>query len=150
MGEKKEAKKPWVLKVIDGCSFWSERVGIVLAAGSGFIMLFSLLVGVATRWLPFMTSAIWSEEIARMCMLWLTANGASVAYKRIELVKFNLLVDVFPEKLKYVMEFVSTRISYFWWALGLYIGFVLMAVHTVKFLADHIRGWGQVMKGGAA
>ena len=179
MEEKKEAKKLWILKAIDGCSFWSERIGIVLAAGSGFIMLFSLLVGVTTRWLPFMTSAIWSEEIARMCMLWLTANGASVAYKRIELVKFNLLVDMFPEKLRYIMEFVSyiciaivliillkygyemlllkmrvkaaaTRISYFWWALGLFIGFVLMAVHTVKFLIDHIRGWGQVMKGGAA
>lgn len=179
MEEKKKQKSSWLLKVIDGCSLWSERIGIVLATGSGFIMLFSLLVGVTTRWLPFMTSAIWSEEIARMCMLWLTANGASVAYKRTELVKFNLLVDLFPEKLRYIMEIVSyiciavvlvillkygyemlllkmkvkaaaTRISYFWWALGLYIGFVLMAVHTVKFLADHVRGLGQVMKGGTA
>ena len=40
----------------------AERVGIVLATASGFVMLFSLLVGVATRWLPFMTSAIWSED----------------------------------------------------------------------------------------
>ena len=79
----------------------AERVGIVLATASGFVMLFSLLVGVATRWLPFMTSAIWSEEIARMCMLWLTSNGASVAFNRLELVRFNLLTDIMPEKVRH-------------------------------------------------
>lgn len=173
------AKGSQLMWVIDQGSGWAERIGIVLATGSGFIMLFALLVGVATRWLPFMTSAIWSEEIARMCMLWLTANGASVAYKRSDLVKFNLLVDLFSAKVRYVLELFSylciaavlgvllkygyemlllkmkvraaaTRISYFWWALGLYIGFVLMAVHTVRFLAIHVKNWNQVMKGGNA
>ncbi|MCI9533856.1 MAG: TRAP transporter small permease subunit [Lachnospiraceae bacterium] len=168
-----------MMKVIGRCSEWAERIGIVLATGSGFIMLFALLVGVTTRWLPFMTSAIWSEEIARMCMLWLTANGASVAYKRADLVRFNLLVDLFSKKVRYLLELVSyvcvgivlgvllkygyemlllkmrvraaaTRISYFWWALGLYIGFVLMAVHTVWFAAGHVKDWKKVMKGGGA
>lgn len=168
-----------VAKILDVCSAFCEKAGTVLAAGAGFLMLFSLLVGVITRWLPFMTTAIWSEEVARMCMLWLTANGASVAYKRAELVNFNLLVDLFPEKVRYLLEIVSyiciavvlfyllrdgydmlllkmkvkaaaTKISYFWWALGLYIGFALMAVHTLKFFADYLGRWKQVMKGGAA
>lgn len=179
MGEnKKNFGDSVFMRTVNGCSDISEKIGIVLAAGSGFIMLFSLLTGVITRWLPFMTPAIWSEEIARMCMLWLTTNGASVAYKRLELVRFNLVVDLFPEKIRYLLEIVSyicigivlvfllkygyemlllkmkvkaaaTQISYFWWALGLYIGFVLMAVHTVKFLAGYLGNWKQVMKGGS-
>lgn len=180
MKERKDLEsKPIALQILDSFSDMCEKLGIVLATGSGFIMLFSLLVGVATRWLPFMTSAIWSEEIARMCMLWLTTNGASVAYKRLELVKFNLLTDVLPEKMRYILELFSyicifvvllvllrggfemlllkmkvkaaaTHISYFWWALGMYIGFLLMVVHTVKHLMYHLYKWNQIMKGGAA
>ena len=63
MGEEhKNLKKMPGLGALELCSSFAERVGIVLATASGFVMLFSLLVGVATRWLPFMTSAIWSEE----------------------------------------------------------------------------------------
>ena len=162
---------------MEAASALAERFGIVLATASGFVMLFSLLVGVATRWLPFMTSAIWSEEIARMCMLWLTSNGASVAFNRMEMVRFNLLTDALPFKLRHLLEIVSdicilivlgillkygydmlllkakveaaaTHISYFWWALGLYIGFVLMVFHDVKFLAKHLLECRTVWRGG--
>lgn len=167
------------MKTINLLSDFCEKIGIVFATASGCIMLFSLLVGVITRWLPFMTPAIWSEEVARMCMLWLTANGASVAYKRLELVKFNLIIDAVPEKVRFFLEIAcylciisvlvvilnsgydmlllkmrvraaATKISYFWWALGLYIGFVLMAVHTLKMLIDHLSTWNKVMKGETA
>lgn len=167
------------IKMMNISSDFCEKAGIILATASGFIMLFSLLVGVITRWLPFMTPAIWSEEVARMCMLWLTANGASVAYKRLELVKFNLIIDAVPEKVRFFLEIAcylciisvlvvilnsgydmlllkmrvraaATKISYFWWALGLYIGFVLMAVHTLKMLIDHLSTWNKVMKGETA
>lgn len=166
-------------RVLNISSNFCEKIGIVLSTMSGFVMLFSLLVGVITRWLPFMTPAIWSEEVARMCMLWLTANGASVAYKRLELVKFNLIIDAVPEKVRFFLEVVcylciisvlvvilnsgydmlllkmkvraaATKISYFWWALGLYIGFAMMAVHTLKMFVDHLCTWNKVMKGGAA
>lgn len=178
MGEKlKKEKGCTCMGVLEGASAAAERIGIVFATASGFIMLFSLLVGVGTRWLPFMTSAIWSEEIARMCMLWLTSNGASVAYNRLEMVRFNLLTDALPKKLRQLLEIVSdicilvvlgillkygyemlllkakveaaaTHISYFWWALGLYIGFVLMVFHGVKFLVKHLLECKQVWKGG--
>lgn len=178
MGEEhKNLKKVPGLGALELCSSLAERVGIVLATASGFVMLFSLLVGVATRWLPFMTSAIWSEEIARMCMLWLTSNGASVAFNRLELVRFNLLTDIMLEKVRHLLEIVSdvcilivlcillkygydmlllkakveaaaTHISYFWWALGLYIGFVLMVFHGVKFLVKHLLECKTVWRGG--
>ena len=175
----KNANKSAVRNAIDICSGFCEKIGIGLATASGCIMLFSLLVGVITRLLPNITPAIWSEEIARMCMLWLTSNGASVAYKRLELVKFNLITDALPKKLRYLMEIFSficifivliiliyygydmlllkmkvrasaTKISYFWWALGLFVGFILMLVHTVKHLADEFSQWKQVMKGEVA
>lgn len=168
-----------LLSGLERCSQVAEKIGIVLAAASGFVMLFSLLTGVATRWLPFMTSAIWSEEIARMCMLWLTTNGASVAYRRLELVRFNLLTDILPKKVQYILEIVAdicilitlaillyygydmlvlkskveaaaTHISYFWWALGLYIGFILMTVHGITQFVQHLSQWNSVWKGGKA
>lgn len=180
MSEHKDgAGRSVIVKGINKCSDLCEKAGIALATASGFIMLFSLLAGVITRWLPFTTTVIWSEEIARMCMLWLTANGASVAYRRSELVNFNLLVDLFSERVRYLLQIVSyifisvvlvvllrdgfdmlllkmrvkaaaTHISYFWWALGLYIGFVLMAVHTLKFFVDYLGRWKRVMKGDRA
>ena len=51
MGEEhKNLKKMPGLGALELCSSFAERVGIVLATASGFVMLFSLLVGVATRW----------------------------------------------------------------------------------------------------
>lgn len=175
---KKCTKEPALVRFFNIYSNICEKIGLVLATTSGCIMLFSLLVGVITRLIPNITPAIWSEEIARMCMLWLTSNGASVAYKRLELVKFNLISDALPKKMRYLLEIFSficifivliilihfgydmlllkmkvhaaaTKISYFWWALGLFIGFVLMLVHTLKHLADQFSQWKSVMKGAA-
>lgn len=166
-----------ILEWLEQCSKIVEYLGLFFATASGFVMLFSLLVGVVTRWLPFMTSAIWSEEIARMCMLWLTTNGASVAFRHMELVRFNLLTDMLPKKIQYVLEVTSslctlivlgvllkygyemlvlkskveaaaTHISYFWWALGLYLGFVFMTIHAIKFLFEDIVRGKAVLKGG--
>ena len=46
------------------------------------------------------------------------------------------------------VEAAATHISYFWWALGLYIGFVLMVFHGVKFLVKHLLECKTVWRGG--
>ncbi len=144
-----------------------EKIGIVISTLAGFVMLFAILTGVFTRYFPFMTTVIWSEEVARMMMLWLTTTGGSVAFSRRELVNFNLIIDALPERgrkiltvfnsifvliclgvlvyfgydmllLKAKVTASATKISYFWWALGFYIGFVLMVWHAVRHLVEDV------------
>ncbi|MCC8060136.1 MAG: TRAP transporter small permease [Clostridiales bacterium] len=157
----------FVIKIMQKFSNICAAIGKILATVSGFIMLFSLLIGVFTRYLPFLTSAIWTEEIARMMMLWITTTGASVAFSKRELVNFNILIDSLPKKLHEFMDVINsililivlgvllhygydmlllkmkvtasaTHLSYFWWALGFYIGFVLMTVHAIRHLVESI------------
>lgn len=160
-------ENPAILRFLSKLSHIVELMGKFISAIAGFVMLFSLLTGVFTRYLPFMTTAIWSEEIARMMMLWITTTGASVAFSRKELVKLDLVIGALPDKPRKIMNIINdvfvlivlgillyygygmlllkakvtvaaTHMSYFWWALGFYIGFIFMAIHAIRHLVEDI------------
>ena len=49
----------------------------------------------------------WAEEISYFCFAWLIFVGASAVYKRYQHSSIDILVRVFPEKLKVVVTMFS-------------------------------------------
>ena len=143
-----------------------DRVARIIVVITGILMLTSLSLGVFTRYVikdPF----IWTEEIARFCMLWLTFNGASIIMKKRELINFKFLLNNLSEKTRGILRIfitlfiiiflliflyygyeamlVNTRviasatgISLFWPSLGLYLGAVFMVIHSLDMLFEQI------------
>ena len=145
-------------------------IATTIAGVAGGVMLISLLCGVFSRMIPWIKPFIWTEEVARMCMLWMTMNAASVVFKKKELVRFGFIIDHMSYKKQRVMNLIymviigvflfvflkygysvmmvnkriklsATKIPQFYPSLGLYIGGVFMAVHLVEQFLYQLLHW---------
>lgn len=163
---------------VSKCSDWLNRICCVIAVIVGMIMTCSLVWGVFTRFV-LNNPSIYTEEIARFCLIWLAFIGSSIAMKRKDLTSFRMLVDHLPEKgqrfmaivgsillLSYLIIFLKsgngamkifmrakapvTKIPLTYPAMGLYIGACVMIVHTVAEMLKQIRDFARVMRGGEA
>lgn len=161
---------------VSKCSDFLNRICCVIAMIVGIIMTGSLVWGVFTRFILNHPS-IYTEEIARFCLIWLAFIGSSIAMKRKDLTSFRMLVDHLPEKgqklmavvgslllLFYLIIFLKsgngamkifmrtkapvTKIPLTYPAMGLYIGACVMVVHTFAEMLSQIRDFVQAMKGG--
>jgi len=155
-----------IARLLNTVSNYIDKVAKIIVVISGIIMLISLSLGVFTRYV-LKDPLIWTEEIARFCMLWLTFNGASIIMKKKELINFIFLFNMFPKKAREVLKiffitcimiflFVFLYIGYealiinaeakasapgialFWPSLGLYIGAIFMFIHSVEMLFQEL------------
>lgn len=93
---------------------------ILCIIGSGMALL--LGVQVFSRYV-FNYSLFWSEEIGRMCLVWITFLGASAVYKRHGHIGIDFFVRFLPEGLRRASELLVVLASLaFFWVL-LYYGF---------------------------
>lgn len=166
-------------KLIGGvgwCSDWLNRICCVIVVVVGTIMTCSLVWGVFTRFV-LNNPSIYTEEIARFCLIWLAFIGSSIAMKRKDLTSFRMVVDRLPEKgqrfmaiigslllLFYLFIFLKsgngamkifmrtkapvTKISLVYPAAGLYIGACVMIVHTIASMLEQIRDFAKAVLGG--
>ncbi|QNB46029.1 TRAP transporter small permease subunit [Thermanaerosceptrum fracticalcis] len=138
----------------------AEIISIII----GIVLLGSLSMGVFSRYV-IKNPYIWTEEIARFCMIWLTFIGGSVAMKQRELVNFSVLIDSIPAKFSKFLRLVNTLLiilfiaiflrygidalklfmrmkasatglSLFWPSVGLYLGAIFMLVHSIHMLLE--------------
>ena len=72
------------------------EAGSILVAGLFFVLnLGDILMGVFSRYL-FLSSPIWTEELARYSLVWMVMLAANPALKRGEHMGIDLLVQYFP------------------------------------------------------
>lgn len=154
--------KNWYDKIVfilKKISDFLNQVCCVIVVIVGIIMTASLVWGVFTRFV-LKNPAIFTEEIARFCLIWLAFIGSSIAMKRKELTSFRVLVDRLPQRGQILMEIIGTillmtylviflksgndamgiferqkasvtKIPLIYPAMGLYIGACVMMVHAV-------------------
>lgn len=144
-----------------------NKICCVIVVVVGLIMTGCLVWGVFTRFI-LKDPAIFTEEVARFCLIWLAFIGSSIAMKRKELTSFRTLVDRLPVKGQKCMEIVGTllllsylfiflksgndamrifmrtkasvtKIPLVYPAIGLYIGAGVMVVHAIVQLLEQIR-----------
>lgn len=129
-----------------------------------FVMVGVISVNVILR-LTVHLSFSWLEEVSYFCFAWVIFVGASAAYKRSLHGGIDLLVRLFPEKVRKFVSMLSTililiicialtllsyqyavgsgskvtpvlYISYFWVDLSAVVGFALMCIHSLFFLKN--------------
>ena len=92
--------------------------------GLGFAMAILMGVQVLCRYL-LNHSLFWSEELGRICLVWITFIGASAAYKRQAHIGIDLLVSRLPPPLQR-----ACRLA----VLGLAsVFFVILVVYGISF-----------------
>lgn len=144
-----------------------NQICCVIVVIVGMIMTASLVWGVFTRFI-LKDPAVFTEEIARFCLIWLAFIGSSIAMKRKDLTSFRVLVDRLPLWGQKLMEIVGTvllmtylvifiksgndamgiferqkasvtKIPLIYPAMGLYIGACVMMVHAVPQLMVQVK-----------
>lgn len=71
------------------------KVAVALSAFALAVMVAVVAYQILGRYLPFLTRALWTEEIARMCLIWLVFLGAAVGVRTSE----HFLIDLIPKSL---------------------------------------------------
>lgn len=160
-----------IIRIMSKISDMLNRICCVIVVVVGLVMTGCLVWGVFTRFI-LRDPAIFTEEVARFCLIWLAFIGSSIAMKRKELTSFRTLVDRLPEKGQEVMGIVGTillityvviflksgndamrifmktkasvtKIPLVYPAMGLYIGACVMGVHALTQLLVQIRDFAE-------
>lgn len=67
---------------------------VVVCAVALAVMVLVVAFQILGRYLPFLSRALWTEEIARMCLIWLVFLGAAVGVRTSE----HFLIDLIPSR----------------------------------------------------
>lgn len=156
-----------ILRGMNWLSDILNKICSVIVAVIGAVMAASLLWGVFTRFVLH-APAIWTEEVARFCMVWLAFIGCSIVMKKKDLTSLNIIVDRLPPRGKKTMEIVgtllvlsyvvifmisgkdamkifmrakasATKVPLVYPAAGLYIGAFVIGVHGITQLLEQIK-----------
>ena len=115
-------------------SWLSDRVnrgveGFLFVIGFGMAMLIG--VQVFCRY-GLNHSLFWSEEIGRICLVWISFLGATAAYKRKAHIGIDVVVNRLPERAARLCELIVLLLSS--------VFFVILLVYGVAFIRFV---WGQ-------
>lgn len=156
-----------IVLVLTKISDYLNQICCVIVVIVGIIMTACLTWGVFTRFI-LKDPAIFTEEIARFCLIWLAFIGSSIAMKRKDLTSFRVLVDRLPLRGQKMMEIIGTlllmtylvifiksgndaigiferqkasvtKVPLIYPAMGLYIGACVMMVHALPQLLVQVK-----------
>ena len=107
------------MKFVKSVSSVLEQIAKWLAIASTAVMWLVMCYAVFMRYL-FHNPPVWGDELCRYCLVWLTFYGGAVALRRRQLANMNLLVNLFPPKIR---KWVNVVVSI--------LGLALLAAFTV-------------------
>lgn len=105
-----------------------EKVSDLAYAASKYLVLFlvgimSIVIIIQVLCRTFLGFSIfWSEEFARYCLVWVTFIGTSMAVRNADLAKFDLVLEIIPEKWKRFYQIVLDLIIFTFLAVAFYYG----------------------------
>lgn len=91
---------------------WKQLYAAIIAlfrfaVGLAFaVLIFSVLVQVLGRSV-FHRSPVWTEELTRFALLYLTAFGVGLSYRSGDLVNVDIVSEALPGRLPAILRFVS-------------------------------------------
>lgn len=156
-----------VYAAVDGLGKVINMICLVCACIAGVGMFVCLIYGFFTRYVIGF-QAIWTEEIARFCLIWVTMTGCSVAWRNNQLTRFTILLDKLPRGARMIQEIIVTlfvgiyltifcisgnaalvifkitkasvtKLSLKYVAFGLYLGAAAMVYHCIPKLMMQIH-----------
>lgn len=99
-----------------------SEIMITLCVAIFLLMVFAVSYGVLGRYLPFVKSPRWTQELAVLCLIWLCFVSAGYAIQKDKHVRMTILVNAFPKKVQkgflYGAYAILLAISLFWIIYG--------------------------------
>lgn len=146
-------------QALQALSLLSYRIGVVLLFTLGISIAVVLNIGVFSRYV-MNSPVIWSEELARFLLIWITFVGASVEVYKKEMLSFSFSSNFIPQRAQLLMRLIiglltilflsiflwfgfsslsiyklitasATKMSLIWPAVGMVVGGVFMTIHIV-------------------
>jgi len=74
----------------------------------------------------FFTAIIWSEEVTRYMLVWLTFIGAGCVHKRAKHIAITLLQKLFPDNIRKSLEILTQLLCIAVFIVAIYFGFLYM------------------------
>jgi TRAP-type C4-dicarboxylate transport system permease small subunit len=72
-------------------------------------------------------SLFWSEEVGRMCLVWISFLGASAVYKRGGHIGIHFLVQRLPHRARRILAILLLLLSFIFFAVMILFGFSFVA-----------------------
>lgn len=88
------------------------KIETILASTILVSLIVVTFTGVLARYV-FLKPYTWEEEFQLACMVWISFTAGPIAFHTHSHVAIEILVEVFPEKLQKIMEFVIYAIVFF-------------------------------------
>ena len=126
------------MKKIGKALLWLiSNIEEIISATAIAIMLTSIFTNVMLRYI-FRSPTAWADELALICMAYVTFVGGAAAYKRNLHFGIDILVDRLPDKGKHIMRAMMTFVFIFLFAFMTYLGYDL-TVNAKKVM--NYSGW---------
>ncbi len=113
--------------------FWYERLmmifGCTLLAGIVIIMGFQVFFRYVLN-----DSVIWSEEMCRYFLIWITFLFLGIAYQRGELISLSMLLRVVPRWLHLVLTTLAHLLMFATLGILIWYGFAFADVNSIQTL----------------
>lgn len=103
-----------------------EKIMINILAIIFGIMVFAIFYQIVLR--AFSKTNVWSEEITRYLFVWLSMLGSAVALRRGSHMQVDILIDLFPDKVKNAIEFLTNTLVIAFFLLIIIYGSNLVAM----------------------
>lgn len=115
------------MKKIGKALLWLiSNIEELISASAIVVMLSAIFINVMLRYI-FRNPTAWADELALICMAYVTFIGGAAAYKRNLHFGIDILVDRLPDKGKHIMRSVMTFAFIFLFGFMTYLGYDLTA-----------------------
>ncbi len=116
-----------VLETLSKLAYW---LGVVVLFVLGVAIAVVLNVGVFTRYV-LNDPVIWSEELARFLLIWITFVGASVAVCKNEMLAFQFSTTFVPQRYARVMQLTVSLLTIAFLVIFLWFGLSSLAIYKL-------------------
>lgn len=113
---------PSFASMVRSWSDWACRITEMVLCVIGASMALLISVQVFSRY-ALNHSIFWSEEIGRICLVWISFLGASAVYKKHGHVGIDFFVVRLPLRWRRISQLLVVLVSFFFFVLLVYHGF---------------------------
>ncbi len=89
-----------------------EKIISAMAIAALFAMVFLVFINVSLRYL-FNSGLAWSEEVARLCFVWVVFFGIILAAKEKSHLTVDIILDILPPKISLILSYIIRFITIF-------------------------------------
>jgi TRAP-type C4-dicarboxylate transport system permease small subunit len=111
--------------VMDKISRWIEKGSIALCIVCGAILVSITFIAVIFRYIIH-TPIRWSEELARMLLIWIVFFGGNIAIREGRHLSLDFLENAFSPALKRILEMFSVVVGLIFFAIVFYTSLLMM------------------------